>query len=89
MDIKELSKDYFTKTPEEQEQIILLATRYYIEDMIIAEGNLQILQFHLRVLLERSLEKEDYEVSEVLGSILKGINQVMEEQEESEDGLQL
>lgn len=87
MDIKELSSGYFTKTPEEQEQIILLATKYYIEDMVIAGGNLQILQFHLQVLQDKSLQREDYEVSEVLGSIIKGIDSVLQEQEESEDGL--
>ncbi len=86
MDIKELSSGYFTKTPEEQEQIILLATKYYIEDMVIAGGNLQILQFHLQVLQDKSLQREDYEVSEVLGSIIKGIHSVLQEQEESEDG---
>lgn len=79
MNLADLVQGYFQKTDEEKQEIVMLCTRYYIEDMIIAGGNLPTLKLHLQLLQKRSLENEHYEVSEVLGEIINGINVTLQE----------
>lgn len=79
MNLADLVQGYFQKTDEEKGEIVMLCTRYYIEDMIIAGGNLPTLKLHLQLLQKRSLENEHYEVSEVLGEIINGINVTLQE----------
>ena len=79
MNLTDLVQGYFQKTDEEKQEIVMLCTRYYIEDMILAEGNLPTLKLHLQLLQKRSLENEHYEVSEVLGEIINGINVTLQE----------
>lgn len=82
MNLADLVQGYFQKTDEQKQEIVMLCTRYYIEDMIIAGGNLPTLKLHLQLLQKRSLENEHYEVSEVLGEIINGINVTLEESED-------
>lgn len=79
MNLADLVQGYFQKTDEQKQEIVMLCTRYYIEDMIIAGGNLPTLKLHLQLLQKRSLENEHYEVSEVLGEIINGINVTLQE----------
>ena len=79
MNLADLVQGYFQKTDEQKQEIVMLCTRYYIEDMIVAGGNLPTLKLHLQLLQKRSLENEHYEVSEVLGEIINGINVTLQE----------
>jgi hypothetical protein len=85
MDIKELSEGYFNKTEDEKIEIIYLATRYYIEDMMLGDANLFLLKENLERLQVRSAENEHYEVTEVLGEIIGGINQLLKDSIQEED----
>jgi hypothetical protein len=80
MDIKQLSEGYFNKTEDEKIEIIYLATRYYIEDMMLGDANLFQLKDNLERLQLRSAENEHYEVTEVLGEIIGGINVLLKEE---------
>jgi hypothetical protein len=87
MDIKELCKGYFQLEDSQKASVVFTATKYYVQDMAVAGGTLGMLRDHLRTLQERSMHNDDYEVSEVLGEVLGGIELVINDLEEENDNV--
>jgi hypothetical protein len=85
MNIKELAQGYFQMSEDEKREVIYLATKYYIEDMVISKGNLPQLRVHLILLQGQSALNEDYEVTEVLGEIIGGLNEILEDIKKEEE----
>lgn len=70
-DLIDLTKDYFNKTKEEQEELL---TQFENEISVIMEENeikLSTVINHFDKLIETSRDNEDYEVTEVITKMKK------------------
>ena len=79
MTIKDITEGYFSKSPEEKQEIIKQVLEVYINDMIEQGGNLLILRTHLMLQKENNFRNEEYEICEVLQQCIDGLTEILDD----------
>ena len=81
MNLKEYFKDYFIKSEEEKEEMLIVLFQEYIE--YVKSNRLSHSQMisTLTNLMKRSEIDEEYEVTEAIKNLLETVNQILNEKE--------
>lgn len=75
MDLRIISKDFFNKTQKEKNEICETVLRDFIEEMFANRGNLIELESIITNMKEVSIEREEFEITEILSTILEALKE--------------
>lgn len=79
MDLRVISKDYFNKTEEEKNKICEDVLSDFLGEMLSNDGTLFELRAILTNMKEISLQREEFEITEILTNLLTALEEVIED----------
>lgn len=79
MDLRVISKDYFNKTEEQKTEICNEVLADFLNEMLANEGTLFELRAILSNMKEISLQREEFEITEILTHLITALNEVIED----------
>lgn len=79
MDLRVISKDYFNKTEQEKDEICEYVLSQFLGEMLANDGTLFELRAVLSNMKEISLQREEFEITEILTHLITALEEVIED----------
>lgn len=76
MDLRVISKGYFKLSDDEKTKVCEEVLRYFLNEMLVSEGNLFELQQVFQNIKNVSIERDEYEITEIVSQILEALEEL-------------
>jgi hypothetical protein len=76
MDLRVISKGYFKLTEDEKTVVCEQVLRHFLNEMLISEGNLFELRDIFHKIKETSIERDEYEITEIISQIIEALEEL-------------
>lgn len=76
MDLRVISKGYFKLSEDEKTKVCEEVLRYFLNEMLVSEGNLFELQQVFQNIKNVSIERDEYEITEIVSQILEALEEL-------------
>jgi hypothetical protein len=76
MDLRVISKGYFKLTEDEKTVVCEQVLRHFLNEMLISEGNLFELRDIFHKIKQTSIERDEYEITEIISQIIEALEEL-------------
>lgn len=76
MDLRVISKGYFKLSYEEKTKVCEEVLRYYLNEMFLSDGNLFQLSQVFQNIKQLSIERDEFEITEIMSSIIEALEEL-------------
>ena len=76
MDLRVISQGYFNLTEEEKSEVCGDVLRYYLQEIVFNGGDLFEFRKVMFEMKQVSIQREEYEITEILSNILEALEEL-------------
>ena len=76
MDLRVISKGYFKLSEHEKTKVCEQVLRYFLNEMLVSEGNLFELSEVFQNIKKVSIERDEFEITEIVSQIIEALEEL-------------